>query len=78
MPYVHIVIAVFAVVFFVRGARIEEESPVLWGALSAGASLLVILLGGGRLGLLGGQLLVYALMFAKKLAKERKRERDGV
>lgn len=78
MPYFDILFGILGVAFFARGARIEGESPVLWGALSAGAWCLSFLSGGGLLPWAGGQLVVYGLMFARKLVKERKREKDGV
>ena len=76
MPYFDILFGILGVAFFTRGARIEEESPLLWGSLSAGAWCLCFLSGGGFLRWAGGQLVVYGLMFAWKLVKERKREKD--
>jgi hypothetical protein len=76
MPYFDIALAIAGAAFFARGAQVDRESPLLWGALSAGASLLAILSGGGLLPWLCGQVLVYLLIFAWRMVKERKREGD--
>jgi anti-sigma factor RsiW len=70
-----LVVGVCSVLFFIHGARQERLSPALWGGLSLAAWVLVLLLlGGGVVWTLLGQLLVYGLLFVHL---ERRRAKSG-
>jgi hypothetical protein len=68
-------VGVCSVLFFLHGARQERLSIALWGGLSLAAwALSILLLGGGVVWTLAGQLLVYGCMFARL---ELRRARTG-
>lgn len=64
--YTTLAAALFCASFFVRGARLEQRSPFLWGLMSVGCWIIgQALLGGWLLGGLLGQAALFAgLTFA--------------
>ena len=72
MPYLPILIIIAFVVFFCRAAESEDESPLIWGGLSATISaLLFFWLGCGWLGISLGQIgLFVGITIFRMLRKE--------
>jgi hypothetical protein len=72
MPYLLILIIAAFVVFFCRAAESEDESPLIWGGLSAAISaLLFFWLGCGWPGISLGQIgLFVGITIFRMLRKE--------
>jgi hypothetical protein len=76
IDYVQILVLALWMGFFVKGARMDLRSPLLWGSLSLGLWLLFTQVFGG--GLLAGcfsQLLLIAGLTAREIHLERRKAR---
>ena len=59
IDYTALAFALLSAAFWLKGAQIENRSPVTWVALSIGVSgIVIMLLHGGWLAILVGQLLL--------------------
>ena len=76
LPYMSLIITVCAAVFYYRAALFENESPLLWTALSVLTSILALLvLGFGWLGCILCQLaLLAAITLYRALRSARNRK----
>jgi hypothetical protein len=73
IDYTQIVVLLLCMSFFVKGARIDEKSPLLWGALSLGAWIVCTQLWvGGIAGGLLSQLGLLAGLAGWELLRERR------
>jgi hypothetical protein len=79
IDYLQILVLALWMGFFVKGARMEMRSPVLWGALSLALWILSTqVLGGGLLaGCLSQLLLIAGLTGLEELRERQKARRDG-
>jgi hypothetical protein len=78
IDYVQIFLVLLCMGWFVKGARMDLRSPVLWGALSLGMWLLFTqALGCSILGGLLSQLLLIAGLAGWEELRERRRQRPG-
>jgi hypothetical protein len=78
IDYLELFVLLLCMGFFVKGARMDMRSPVLWGALSLGMWLLFTqLLGFGLSGGLLSQLLLIAGLTAWEELRERRRQSKG-
>ncbi len=73
IDYLSIAICIFCVAFFVKGARLDEQSPRVWGGLSVSAWLASTHVPPG--GVLGG-ILSQVLLFVGLTFVNAHRERD--
>ncbi len=74
IDYVQIVVLLLCMSFFVKGARMDVRSPVLWGALSLGMWLVFTqVFGCGVFGGLVSQLLLMAGLAGWEEIRERRR-----
>lgn len=72
IDYLSIFVCIFCAAFFVKGARLDEQSPFAWGVLSVAAWLLSMLVPPG--GIVGG-LLSQVLLFLALTCVNARRER---
>jgi hypothetical protein len=75
IDYATVVACLLCVTFFVRGARLDERSPFLWGALSLGAWVCAWLLSGGLPAGLGSQIALFVGLTLWNTRRETARQR---
>jgi hypothetical protein len=72
IDYVSILVLGFCVAFFVKGARLEGRSALMWGGMSLGAWLLAMFVaGGGRLAGVASQALLFLALTGHAYWRER-------
>lgn len=74
MDYLGIAAGVAFAVFWLRGAQSENRSPLVWVAASVVISILaVFVLGRGWIGVVVGQLAMFAAITAYRMMREKDR-----
>ena len=72
IDYLSIAACIFCTAFFVKGARLDEQSPRVWGGLSVAVWLVSTQVPpGGVLGGLLGQLLLFVALTLVNARRER-------
>lgn len=79
IDYFEIFVLALCLGFFIRGARMDMRSPVVWGGLSLGSWLLVtrFVMGGISGGLLSQALLLAGLTGWEELKERRTQAKRG-